>query len=313
MLEKIKSVMLGHAIADALGVPVEFCDRESLEKNPVTEMRGFGSYNVPAGCWSDDTSMALCALDSLAKGILDYNDIMRNFCKWYYNKEFTPTGVVFDIGGTCFNAISNYFDLGYAVNKCGLADEKSNGNGSLMRIHPFVLYAYYKGVEDDEFIDMISKASSLTHAHQCSVDGCIIYSYILKELLDNPCKVSIYKGLNKAKNKLNSSIPYYHKLYYKDFASTNKKNIKSGGYVVDTLEAAIWCLLTTENYSECVLKAVNLGNDTDTVAAVAGGLAGLLYGFNSIPQNWLNILKKESYIEKLCEKAYYTWRLTDEV
>lgn len=313
MLEKIKSVMLGHAIADALGVPVEFCDRESLEKNPVTEMRGFGSYNVPAGCWSDDTSMALCALDSLAKGILDYDDIMRNFCKWYYNKEFTPTGVVFDIGGTCFNAISNYFDLGYAVNKCGLTDERSNGNGSLMRIHPFVLYAYYKRVGDDEFIDMISKASSLTHAHQCSVDGCIIYSYVLKELLDNPCKVSIYKGLNKAKNKLTSSTSYYHKLYSKNFVATNKKNIKSGGYVVDTLEAAIWCLLTTENYSECVLKAVNLGNDTDTVAAVAGGLAGLLYGFNSIPQNWLNILKKESYIEKLCEKAYYTWRLTDEV
>ena len=109
VLNKIYSVMFGHAVGDALGVPVEFRSRESLNRNPVTDMIGFGTYNLPAGCWSDDTSMALCALESLSKGHIDYDDIMRNFAKWYYHNEFTPDGFVFDIGNTSSYAIDNYF------------------------------------------------------------------------------------------------------------------------------------------------------------------------------------------------------------
>lgn len=306
MLNKIKSVMLGHAIGDALGVPVEFKNRKILEDNPVTDMMGFGTYNVPAGCWSDDTSMALCALKSLAKGNIDYDDIMQNFCKWCYDADFTPTGVVFDIGNTCYDAIHTYSVTDLPAARCGRSDERSNGNGSLMRIHPFVLYTYYNGIEDDNtFVNIISMASALTHAHPCSIDGCIIYAYVLKELLKNPLKESVYKGLNKAKNKVNK---YYDRLLNTDIGAAHQTTIKSGGYIVDSLEAAIWCLLTTENYQECVLKAVNLGNDTDTVGAIAGGLAGALYEFDSIPNKWLNTLKRKSYIEDMCKNAYNNWR-----
>jgi ADP-ribosylglycohydrolase len=309
MLNKIRSVMFGHAVGDALGVPVEFRGREYLDRNPVTDMIGFGTYNLPAGCWSDDTSMSLCSLESLSKGVVDYDDIMKNFGKWYYRNEFTPEGFVFDIGNTSGHAIDNYFYGKMSATSCGLSSIRSNGNGSLMRIHPFVLYAYYSKIKDeDEFIGMISAASSLTHAHSCSIDGCIIYAYVLKELLSNPIKDSIYIGLQKAKHQMTSSVPYYGRLLNNDISLLNANNIKSSGYVVDSLEAAIWCLLTTETYKECVLKAVNLGEDTDTIAAIAGGLAGALYGFESISSKWINTLKRKNYIDDMCVAAYERWR-----
>lgn len=307
MLDTIKAVMLGHAIGDALGVPVEFSNRESLERNPVKDMIGFGTYNVPAGTWSDDTSMSLCALDSLANGNVNYEEIMKNFGKWYYDGDFTATGEVFDIGNTCCDAIHNYFDLGYNATICGLANERSNGNGSLMRIHPFVLYAYYNGINGDEFVSLIMKASSLTHAHQYSLDGCVIYAYVLKGLLEYRIKDMVYISLKKAEHWIRCRETY-SRILSGDISKIPISEIKSSGYVVSSLEAAIWCLLTTNSYSRCILKAVNLGGDTDTIAAIAGGLAGALYGMDSIPQKWINTLKRKDYIENMCEKAYKNWR-----
>lgn len=306
-MNKIKSVMLGHAIGDALGVPVEFLSREDLDRNPVVDMMGFGTHNVPVGCWSDDTSMSLCALHSLSKGFVDYDDVMNNFGKWYYDEKFTATDEVFDVGGTCCAAINNYFNHNKNIEHCGLSDEKSNGNGSLMRIHPFVLYCYYNNVNENKFVEIISNGSSLTHAHKCSVDGCIIYAYVLRELLNNPTKNSVYVGIEKARNKVGRSNVYYNRLIFNDISSCKRDDIKSSGYVVSTLEAAIWCLLTTENYKECVLKAVNFGKDTDTVAAVAGSLAGALYGIDNIPNEWKEKLLKKNYIENMCEQAYRKW------
>ena len=309
MINKIKSVMFGHSIGDALGVPVEFINRSILKDNPVKDMIGFGTHKVPAGTWSDDTSMSLCALDSLSNGMVDYDDIMNNFGEWYYHGRFTTDGNVFDIGGTCASAIDNYFYKMKSVDKCGLRDVYSNGNGSLMRIHPFVLYAHFNKMSDDEFIDMISKASSLTHAHQCSIDGCIIYAYVLKTILDSysKSKDSIYNGLVYARSKMINRAHNYNRLFDCDIKTIEESAIKSSGYVVDTLEAAIWCVLTTDNYKDCVLKAVSLGSDTDTVAAVAGGLAGALYGIDSIPTEWMNSLKAKYYIEDICKNAYEKW------
>ena len=308
MLNRIKAVMFGHAVGDALGVPVEFRSRDHLKKNPVKDMMGYGTHNVPAGTWSDDTSMSLCELSSLLNGNIDYDDIMKNFVKWSYDGEFTTDGVVFDIGNTCSNAIDNYFYSGKPAKKCGLTSERSNGNGSLMRIHPFVLYAYYNGINDDkEFIDMIASASSLTHAHKCSINGCIIYAYVLRELLNNPEKSSVYKGIDYAKS-VRAFGCNYDRVFDCNIDALSNADIKSSGYVVHSLEAALWCLLTTNSYEECVLKAVNLGEDTDTVAAIAGSLAGALYGIDAIPENWMGKLRKKEYIEKMCNKACAAWK-----
>ena len=306
----IKSVMIGHAVGDALGVPVEFCTREELLKNPVKDMMGYGSYPVPAGAWSDDTSMSVAALDSLANGEIRYDEIMGNFVKWAKCDDYTPTGEMFDIGFTCKTAIRLFFEgEGFSALACGLPYENANGNGSLMRIHPFVLMVYFRK-ELQPVADMIfENASRLTHAHERSVLACKIYGRLLFSLIENPIKESIFKALAEAKAMYADSYEYaaYRRLFLRNFKDLPACEIRSSGYVVDTLEAAIWCLLTTDSYEKCVLKAVNLGEDTDTVAAVAGGLAGALYGYEAIPKKWRDTLIKREYIEEMCDRAERNW------
>ena len=325
MLQKIKAVMLGHAVGDALGVPVEFCSREELSERPVTDMLGWGSYPVPPGCWSDDTSMALATLDSLKSGKVDYDDMMENFVAWCTRDEYTPCGETFDIGRTCLTAIHNYLRQdGKPALECGLTDERSNGNGSLMRIHPAALFLCNRK-DKAEAIRIIHNISAITHAHERSKIACGIYAFLLWELLGERRfgdKATIRRGISSARKHYRDNPEFKHYAYrlcrqiadvdhiWEDpdqFKRAGREDIRSSGYVVDTLEAAVWCLYTTGSYRECVLKAVNLGDDTDTVAAVAGGLAGALYGLDSIPKEWLWKLKKKDYIEKMCEEACNAW------
>ena len=306
---KTRAVVLGHAVADALGVPVEFCDRAELDMKPVQEMLGYGTYPYPAGCWSDDTSMSLAALDSIADGRVDFDDIMIRLGEWYYRDGYTPTGKLFDVGNVCSRAIDNYFLNNIPAVECGPADEYSNGNGSLMRIHPFVLLTWSKGMEVSEWESLIAGASSLTHRHERSILGCLIYTEILLRLLDDPSKESVRPALVEASRRYADSpeLRHYGRLFSEDFAELAREEIRSTGYVVDTLEAAVWCVLTTDSYRDCVLKAANLGEDTDTVAAVAGGLAGALYGYDAIPSEWLDTLKRREYIEQMCDRASEAW------
>ena len=310
-LPRIQSVILGHAVGDALGVPVEFCTREQLSRHPVIDMQGFGTYTVPEGCWSDDTSMALATLDSLSQGKLDLKDMMDKFAKWYHRDWYTPTGKMFDVGNTCSTAIENYSLRKLPPEVCGLAGEHSNGNGALMRIHPAALWAWYCQTEA-EWESTIDKVSALTHAHECSKLGCKIYTRVLFALLDCPKKASVRRSIKEAASCYAASPEYhrYARIFSPEFPRLKKEDIQSTGYIVHTLEAALWCLLNTKSYEECVLKAVNLGDDTDTTAAVAGGLAGALYGIDAIPQKWLSTLKKQEGIQTLCEISCENWRKT---
>lgn len=318
---KIKAVVIGHAIGDALGVPVEFCERAELADKPITDMVGYGTYSVPAGAWSDDTSMSLAALDSLASGELDYIDIMENFAKWLEAGKYTPTGESFDVGQTCLRSILNFVSICYSqehgfllppgmdITEFGQNGEYSNGNGALMRIHPFALMTWYDRNLRPNFEEIIERASALTHAHERSKLACKIYTLILYNLLGLPRKDVIMFALDMAKCRYFESPEYHHydRLFDDNFDKLTIDEIKSSGYVVDTLEAAVWCVLTTDNYRDCVLKAVNLGEDTDTVAAIAGGLAGALYGYDGIPEEWKNTLIKREYIEEMCDRAAAAW------
>ena len=314
MIQNVKDLIIGHAIGDALGVPVEFASRESLEADPVIEMRGYGTHKVPAGTWSDDTSMTLCLLESLARlGTIDYGDIMNNFMKWLEEGKFTATGKVFDIGIATRHALLRFKPdpisalMGAQVTDpllCGDSDEYSNGNGSLMRISPMALYLNGNLTEDT--LQLVHNVSKLTHAHIRSQMACGIYVFIATELLMNKSLNAVRTGIQKAhqfyqgQDDFKTEMNTYSRLWAEQFAKIPEHEIKSSGYVVDTLEAAIWCLLNTDNYCECVLRAVNLGSDTDTVGAISGGLAGLLYGLKNIPPLWIKKLQRLDYIEKLC-------------
>ena len=305
----LRSVTLGHAVADALGVPVEFLRREELAADPVTGMRGYGTHPVPAGAWSDDTSMAVAALDVLGREAWSFGDVMAAFGAWLFCAEYTPTGVMFDVGGTCATAIRNYCKNGMSAENCGLCDDYANGNGSLMRIYPFSLLAYAKGLLTGDALALIDLASALTHAHERSCLGCRIYHRILVRLLNGEGKEGVLTALREAAEAERGSAEYshYHRLFSGDIASLPEDAIHSTGYVVDTLEAAVYCLLTTDSYAACALRAVNLGEDTDTVGAVAGSLAGALYGEEGIPKEWLATLLKRDDLDAWCKKAAEMW------
>ncbi|HOM43378.1 MAG TPA: ADP-ribosylglycohydrolase family protein, partial [Bacillota bacterium] len=190
--------------------------------------------------------------------------------------------------------------------------DNDNGNGSLMRILPIVYYllANYgtEITENDEAMAIIHNVSSLTHAHKRSLIACGIYCSIAAMIIGSTEPTAVSLGISKAvefyrrHEEYKDELSHYERLNNKSFASVPIEEIKSSGYVVDTLEAAVWCLLNTNNYKECVLMAVNLGEDTDTVAAVAGGLAGLYYGYGSIPQEWLSVIVRRDYVEGICSR-----------
>lgn len=304
--QTVKNMLLGLATADALGVPVEFQSREQLRANPVTGMREFGTWEQPAGTWSDDTTMTIAALDSIARrGNIDYVDIMENFLRWYNNDEFTATGELFDIGNTTRGALVRYSRKILPPTKCGAVDENSNGNGSLMRILPATLYLFAtRGKISAGELPIIHEFSALTHGHAISKISCGIYSLIAAQILSGKNISDAFKiGMDDAKKfyELDDAFSNFNRLCDKNFAALPEEKISSSGYVLHTLEAALWCLLNSNDYKSAALKAVNLGRDTDTVGAITGGLAGILYGAESIPSEWLATLKRRDYLEKLCE------------
>ena len=204
------------------------------------------------------------------------------------------------------------YGRGMQPTECGGKTEYDNGNGSLMRILPMALWnAVELAGEEIIQVDCIYDASSLTHAHARSKAGCLLYSKIIADLLHMPdedkhktIKYSIdsfrkYLSVEQDAEIVSEAERYSRIWELASFAELPETAIKSSGYIVDTLEAALWCFLTSDSYKECVLKAVNLGNDTDTVAAVAGGLAGLYYGFENIPQEWVGLIPKKEWIMNL--------------
>ena len=183
----ILNSIMGSCVADALGVPVEFNSRESLRENQVIDMRSYGTHNQKAGTWSDDTSMTLCLIDSLSKG-LDYNDIMTNFIKWINNGDYTAYEEVFDIGNATRSALLR-FERGTAPLDCGGLNDNDNGNGSLMRILPILFYinSIYgtEFTENDEAMNIIHNVSALTHAHKRSLIACGIYISVASMLIED--------------------------------------------------------------------------------------------------------------------------------
>lgn len=266
----IKDAIYGLAVGDALGVPFEFKRRGTFE---CTGMTGHGTWDQPAGTWSDDTSMTLATLDSIKQcGKIDIGDMRTRFLAWWKDGKYTANGDTFDIGSTTARALA----LGH-----GIDDINANGNGSLMRILPLAFI--------DSTGKQVARVSSITHAHEISTIGCRLYVAIAKGLINGEDIGSILTRV-----AIMNEGPYKR---LKDIQKLPEREIRSSGYVIDTIEAALWCVTTSNTYEETVLKAVNLGDDTDTTAAVAGGLAGIIYGFDAIPKEWIATLRNKELID----------------
>lgn len=298
----LQTILIGTAVGDALGVPVEFQPRAYLKANPVTDMREYGTHEQPKGTWSDDTSLMLCLAESMIEG-LDTNNLAQKFIAWKNDNLWTPHGWVFDIGIGTRIAIER-LENGMKPELSGGFDEMDNGNGSLMRILPLVLHIIDLDIE--ERYEWTKKISSITHAHVRSVMASFYYLEFAKKIIEGKDKFQAYNELQSEvsqyfeRRKINPiEIHKFHRLLVENISKVDEDNIKSSGYVIDTLEASIWSILTTNNYKDAVLKAVNLGHDTDTTGAVTGGLAALIYGMDNIPKEWINTLARKDDIINL--------------
>lgn len=303
----LKDILYGVCVGDALGVPVEFESREYLKNNPVTKMSSGGVHDQGTGVWSDDSSLTFCLAEAIIEGY-DIHNLANKFIKWKNEGYWTATGEVFDIGNTTRQSIINLSNGVYPTMAGGL-DEIDNGNGSLMRILPLVILL--KDLRIEKRFELVKEVSSITHAHIRSVISCFYYLEFALQIIEGKDKFEIYENLKiSISNFLNSNEVYSNELIHFDrllignIHELEEDAVQSGGYVIQTLEASIWCLLTTNNYEEAVLKAVNLGEDTDTTGAVTGGLAGLMYGFVSIPKTWVASVRKLNEINKIIHSHY---------
>lgn len=268
---KMRDAVYGLAVGDALGVPYEFQARDTFR---AAEPIGGGFHGQLAGTFSDDTSMTLATCESLRakQGAIDADDMRARFLTWLERGAYAIDSAVFDVGITTRRAL----EAGH-----GLEGEHDCGNGSLMRILPLA----FTEANDSE----IAQASAITHAHPVACRACVAYVHVARDLAAGAT-------VPEAIARIADTAAPFDRL--PGIASLEREQIRSGGYVVDTLEATLWCLATTESYRACVLAAVNLGDDTDTVAAVAGGLAGIVYGMEAIPHAWLDTLRGRDLIER---------------
>ena len=302
---QLRAALLGLAVGDALGVPVEFNSRAQRRLDPVVAMRGYGTHHQPPGTWSDDASLTFCLAEAIADGF-SLRMLAGNFCRWYYEKLWTPHGFVFDVGISTREAIMRLKaddDLIFA----GGTDEYSNGNGALMRILPLAFYQADAPLT--ERFQLIRDVAAVTHGHVRSAVACWLYLEVARHLRAGLAPQAAYEAMcQEAPAQLRllpvpaDEIKRFEVVLSGRLDTLPAATLQSGGYVLHTLEAALWCLLRHSTYAATVLAAVNLGDDTDTTAAVAGGLAGLYYGEAAIPPEWLAVLARRADIEDLAAR-----------
>lgn len=303
--ERVLGSLWGGIVGDALGVPVEFHSRQLVQSDPVFDLLAYGTYNQPKGTWSDDSSLLLCTVDSLLRHEFDLGDLGQRFVQWMEGKHWTPWGKVFDIGGVTSAALCRIRN-GHPAEEAGGAEEDSNGNGSLMRILPIALR--FANESSERLIELAHRASAVTHRHPRSQLACGFYCLLVARLLNGDAPAAAHAAaIRTAKSlyrqpRFSAELAHFEYVFSPKLAALPEREILSGGYVVDTLTAAVWCLLTSRDYRETVLKAVNLGGDTDTTAMVAGGLAGVHRGLADVPENWRKDLARAGELAVLFDQ-----------
>ena len=292
ILSRYHGCLLGLAAGDAVGTTVEFRRRGTFET--VTDMTGGGPFHLQPGQWTDDTSMALCLASSLVEcGGFDPYDQMKRYLNWRDLGYWSSTGRCFDIGNTTSAALSHFQQTGEAFS--GSTSPHAAGNGSLMRLAPVPLYFY---PDREQAVFFAGESSRTTHAAAECVDACRLFADMLCRALD---------GADKAAILFNSdpglvASPAIKAIALGDYQAKTVDQIDGSGYVVRSLEAALWCFWTTDSFAAAILAAANLGNDADTTAAICGQIAGAFYGESGIPAAWLEKLAMADEIRKLADQ-----------
>lgn len=299
--ERYRGCLLGLAVGDAVGTTLEFKKPGTFE--PITDMVGGGPFNLRPGQWTDDTSMALCLGESLIihKGF-EPTDQMERYLRWYRNGYFSSTGECFDIGNTVRAALRHFETTGNSF--AGSTDSLAAGNGSIMRLAPVPMFYA------NDFTTAIAHTASssyTTHAASASVSACQYLGALIVGALNGEDKETLLSSYYTPIPGFWDNtflVPEIAEIADGSFKKRNPPDIVGIGYVVKSLEAALWAFYNSQDYREGCLMAANLGNDADTTAAVYGQLAGAYYGESGIPSAWREKLAKRHIIEAMADKLY---------
>jgi len=301
-LNRNKGCLLGLAIGDALGSPLQFKKRDTY-----LHVRGYssgGKFDSQKGEYTDDTAMALCLADSLinSKGFVAKNQL-DTYVKWLKDGYMSTRDEAYDIGITIFSSLVHYLETGQITTH--INEEENSGNGSLMRLAPVVML-YADNI--DQAVSFAGKSSLTTHASLIAVDACKYFAYFLTLILNGTSKSELFNEESfvqmQAYFKDKPLHPEIVKIANGSYTGKKRDEIKSSGYVVHTLEAALWAFYNGETFKDTVLKAANLGDDADTVGAVTGQLAGAYYGLDKIDSIFLDELFNRELILEMAEKLY---------
>lgn len=296
--DRFQGALLGLACGDAVGTTVEFKARGTFA--PVTDMVGGGPFGLQVGQWTDDTSMALCLATSLVeKQAFDARDQMDRYLAWWERGYLSSTGSCFDIGNTTAAALQRYQASGDPYS--GVTDARSAGNGSIMRLAPVPMFFY---PDRSQAIYYAGESSRTTHAAPECIAACQLLGAMLCQALAGASKAAILFDARFSTAPLGVLPPKIQALVNGDYRHRTLAEIAGNGYVVNSLEAALWSFWQTDNYRDAILQAVNLGEDADTTAAVCGQLAGAYYGVAGIPSQWVEKVTMRTEIISLADRLW---------
>ncbi len=291
--ERYRGALLGLAVGDAVGTTLEFRSRGSFE--PIDDMVGGGPFGLEPGQWTDDTSMALCLAASLVHcGGFDARDQMDRYCDWSSNGYMSSNGECFDIGLTVSDALRRYRETGDPYS--GSTHPQAAGNGSLMRLAPVVLF--YDPHRDDA-VRYAGESSRTTHGAAEAIEACRIFAQVLLAAIDGAARDEVLGAAEAT-----ATSDRLDAITAGAYRGAPEDRIRGSGYVVDALEAALWCFERTESFRDAILAAANLGDDADTTAAICGQIAGAFYGAGSIPHGWSRRVVMRDEIVTLADSLF---------
>lgn len=300
--ERSVGCLLGLAIGDALGAAVEFQPPGTF--TPVSTMRAGGPHRLAAGEWTDDTSMALALADSLLTVGWDVDDQARRYVDWWRNGAYSVNGECFDIGGTTAAALGR-FESGGDASLSGLDDPMSAGNGSIMRLAPVAIATAHRYPDDlDGLVDRCIASSLPTHRAPQATSACAVLGVMLAALIAGEDRSTVTDpewAVWAEVRRLLKLHPEIDEVVSGSYQRSDPPDIVGSGYVVKSLEAALWALDRNDDFRSAVLAAVNLGSDADTTGAVCGQLAGASWGVGAIEDSWLEVLARNTEVVSVAE------------
>jgi ADP-ribosyl-[dinitrogen reductase] hydrolase len=296
-LSRYRGCLLGLAVGDALGTTLEFTSPGTF--TPIDDLIGGGPFQLKPGQWTDDTSMALCLATSLIERHgFDPIDQLERYVRWWRDGYLSSTGTCFDIGSTVRSALTRFLQTREPYP--GSTDPRTAGNGSIMRLAPMVLYF---ARQPAQVVHFAAESSRTTHGAAEAVDACRYFATLILAALNGESKAALLSDLGD-RWQAAPLAPKIAALAGGSFKRKGPPAIRGTGYVVDSLEAALWAFHHSSDFREGALLAVNLGEDADTTGAVYGQLAGAFYGEENIPAAWRDTIAQRQLMVELAEKLY---------